>query len=144
MNGLSGIGTSLSVIMTHNGLRLCCGAVRPQPRSPKAEDRARRPPRKRPVGSKRLLDGSWRAGTASPHMQDRKRAAPGIRGRPAYHCEAKRLVECHSALVLLIGVDSESATPGERLGVRDEEFPSTLPVVGRIDEERFNGAGRVT
>src|SRR5512146_889764 len=80
---------------------------------------------------------SWDAGLRPLHMQQGKRPPARVRGRPPHHGEPERLVEPQPGFVLLVDIHRQRARR-KTLRLRHEELASPLPVVVRVDEQRFN------
>src|SRR5262245_62083201 len=71
-------------------------------------------------------------------MENGRRPAPRIRGRPPDDREPEGLVEAQRGLVLLVDVDRQPPTRHKTLRVCHEQSASSLPVMVRIDEQRLD------
>ena len=86
-----------------------------------------------------MLDGSGRAGRCTLHMQNWERATARICWRPPDHREPERLVEPQCGNILLVDIDRQYA-PTQSLRVGHKEPASPLPLMVRVDGQRFNRA----
>jgi hypothetical protein len=92
----------------------------------------------------RRLDSSLCARPLTSHVENRKWSPATIHGRPTYYRKPNRLVEANGRVILLVDLDLESAVSDEALGVRDEQLSSTPTMVGGVQKQRLDGAGRDT
>src|SRR5215203_5524570 len=74
-------------------------------------------------------------------MQHRERPAARIHWRTPHYREPERLVESQRGFILLVDIDRQRART-ETLRMRYQELASPLPVVVRVDEQRFNRVAR--